>query len=106
MALVTMLCAAGVLRAEPQLHKGTVVSAKGTSLVMKDMTGKDQSFTVDSATKITINGKPGRLEDLQETMPIQVTTDEKGKTLVVSTIDKEKGARPKTRVLVAAVLGR
>jgi hypothetical protein len=87
--------------AEPQIHKGTVVSAKGTTLVMKDMTGKEQSFTVEPATKVTVNGKPGKLEDLQETMPIQVTTDEKGKTLAVSTVDKEKRAKSKVRVLLA-----
>jgi hypothetical protein len=105
-APMAVLCVATVLRAEPQLHKGTVISAKGTSLVIKDMAGKDHTFTVDTTTKITVNGKPGRLDDLQETMPIQVTTDEKGKTLAVSTIDKEKGARQKPRVLVAVAPGR
>lgn|SRR5262245_16055752 len=99
-ALALFVCTVGVLRAEPQLHKGTVVSAKGKSLVIKDMAGKDQTFTVDESTKITVNGKPGKLEELQETMPVQVTTDEKGKTLAVSTVDKDK-ARPRSRVLVA-----
>ena len=75
---------------DPQMKKGTVVSAGNGSLVMKDNKGKDQSYSVDSATKITVNGKPGRLEDLQETMPVQVTTDEKGKLLAISTIDMEK----------------
>jgi len=77
--------------AEPQLHNGTVVSAGNGRLVMKDSTGKEQSFAVEGATKITVNGKPGRLEDLQETMAIQVTTDEKGKTLSIATVDKDKG---------------
>jgi hypothetical protein len=81
------------LAAEPQLHKGTVVSATSGRLVMKDTAGKEQSFTVDTTTKITINGKPGKLEDLQETMPIQVTIDEKGKTLSIATVDRDKGAR-------------
>lgn len=75
---------------DPQLHKGTVVSASANRLVMKDTAGKEQSFTVELTTKVTVNGKPGRLEDLQETMPVQVTTDEKGKVLAVSTIDKDK----------------
>jgi hypothetical protein len=75
---------------DPQLHKGTVVSATDNRLVMKDSSGKEHSYTVDSVTKITVNGKPGRLEDLQETMPVQVTTDEKGKVLAVSTMDKDK----------------
>jgi len=81
---------------EPQLYKGTVVSAGAGRLVMKDTGGKDQSFSVDAATKIMVNGKLARLEDLQETMQIQVTLDEKGKVLAVSTIDKDK-----RRILVA-----
>ena len=75
---------------DPQMHKGTVVSAGDGRLVMKDTGGKEHSYSVDSVTKITVNGKPGKLEDLQETMPVQVTTDEKGKVLAVSTIDKDK----------------
>jgi hypothetical protein len=75
---------------EPQIKKGTVVSASNNSLVIKDTGGKEHSYSVDAVTKITVNGKPGRLEDLQETMPIQVTTDEKGKVLAVSTMDKDK----------------
>jgi len=79
------------LALEPQFHKGTVVSASVNRLVMKDTTGREQNFTIDHVTKVTVNGQPGKLEDLQETMPVQVGTDEKGKVIVVSTIDKEKG---------------
>jgi hypothetical protein len=75
---------------DPQIKKGTVVSASGSSLVMKDTSGKEHTYSVDGVTKVTVNGKPGRLEDLQETMPVQVTTDEKGKVLAVSTMDKDK----------------
>jgi hypothetical protein len=86
-----------VQAADPQMHKGTVLSASAGRLVMKDHAGKEQYFAVTEVTKVTVNGKPGKLEDLQETMPVQVTTDEKGKVLAVSTIDKEK-----IPVLVAA----
>ncbi len=79
-----------VTAAEPQMHKGTVMSASVGRLVMKDMAGKEHSFAVDAMTKITVHGKPGKLEDLQETMPVQVTTEEKGKVLAISTIDSEK----------------
>ena len=104
MALVVWgMFATASLALEPQLHKGTVVSAGSGKLVIKDTAGKEQSFTVDAVTKITVNGKPGKLEDLQETMPIQVTTDEKGKTLSIATVDKDKGAR-KGRVLVALAI--
>ena len=75
---------------DPHMLKGTVVSATAGRLVMKDSGGKEHSYSVDSVTKITVNGKPGKLEDLQETMPVQVTTDDKGKVLAVSTIDKDK----------------
>ena len=88
LALVWPLAAA-----EPQIHKGTVMSASAGRLVMKDMAGKELSFTVDAMTKITVHGKPGKLEDLQETMPVQVATEANGKVLAVSTIDKEKKSR-------------
>jgi hypothetical protein len=75
---------------EPQLHTGTVVSASAGKIVLKDEAGKDQSFQVESTAKITVNGKPGRLEDLELTMPVQVAMDENGKVLAVSTIDMHK----------------
>jgi hypothetical protein len=90
---------------DPQIHKGTVVSASDNRLVMKDSGGKEHSYSVDSVTKITVNGKPGRLEDLQETMPVQVTTDEKGKVLAVSTMDKEKMDRATRSGLVLLAAG-
>jgi hypothetical protein len=85
-----VLAAASGAAIEPRLEKGTVVSASGGTLVIKDKAGKQQTFAVDAATKITVNGKPGKLDDLQETMLVQVTTDEKDKVLAVSTIDREK----------------
>ena len=76
--------------ADPLLHEGTVVSAAAGKLSIKDKAGKDQSFAVDGAAKITVNGKPGRLEDLKESMPVQIMTDDKGKVLSISTVDKDK----------------
>src|SRR6187551_1783764 len=78
--------------ADPQLHEGTVVSATAGKLTIKDMAGKDQSFSIDGTTKVTVNGKPGRLEDLKESMPVQVMVDDKGKVLTISTVDKAKKA--------------
>jgi hypothetical protein len=77
--------------AEPQMHEGIVVSAGAEKLTIKDKAGKDQSFVIDGTTRVTVNGKPGRLEDLKESMRVQVMTDDKGKVLTVSTVDKEKG---------------
>ena len=77
--------------AAPQHHTGTVVSASTGKIVIKNETGKEQTFQVESTAKIMINGKPARLEDFEPTMPVQVTTDEKDKVLAVSTIDQHKG---------------
>ena len=93
LALVLMIsaaCSYQVLAADPQLHEGTVVSATAGKLTIKDMAGKDQSFSIDGTTKVTVNGKPGRLEDLKESMPVQVMVDDKGKVLTISTVDKAK----------------
>jgi hypothetical protein len=82
---------------DPQLHKGTVVSASATRLVMKDTGGREHSFPIEAGTKVTINGKPGNVEDLKTMMPVQVATDAMGKVLTVSTMDREK-----SRSLVAS----
>jgi hypothetical protein len=87
--------------AEPQIHKGTVVSASGGRLVLKDMAGKEQSFTADAMTRITVHGKPGKLEDLQETMPVQVATEATGKVLTIATIDKDKRKDPRPAPVVS-----
>ena len=89
-SLLALAFAHSSAAADPQLHEGTVVSAAAGKLAIKDKAGKDQSFAIDGATKITVNGKPGRLEDLKESMPVQVMVDDKGKVLTVATVDKDK----------------
>ena len=89
-SLLAMYLAQVAAAADPQLHEGTVVSAGAGKLAIKDKAGKDHSFALDGGTRITVNGKPGRLEDLKESMPVQVMVDDKGKVLTVSTVDKEK----------------
>ena len=69
--------------------------------VSKDTAGKEQSFNVDAMTRITVNGKPGKLEDLQETMPVQVATEGNGKVLTIATVDKEKGKGGNPEVAIA-----
>jgi hypothetical protein len=91
-SMAVALLLPGPASAAPENHKGTVVSATTGKITIKDEGGKEQSFSVDSMARITLNGKPARLEDFQPTMPVHVTTDEKGKVLAVSTVDKHKGA--------------
>ena len=81
--------------ADPQMHEGMVISAGAGKLTIKDKAGKDQSFVIDGGTRVTVNGKPGRLEDLKESTRVQVMIDDKGKVLTVATIDKEKGDKEK-----------
>lgn len=90
LAVVGFMIPAPVWSADPQMHEGTVVSAGAGKLTIKDKGGKDQSFAVDGTTRITVNGKPGRLEELKESTRVQVMIDDKGKVLTVATIDKEK----------------
>jgi hypothetical protein len=90
MILIATVSVQVATAADPLLHEGTVVSAAAGKLAIKDKAGKDQSFAIDGATKVTVNGKPGRLEDLKESMPVQVMVDDKGKVLTVSTVDKQK----------------
>ena len=90
MALLGLVAAQVAVAADPQQMEGTVVSAGAGRVTIKDKSGKDQSFTVDAATRVTVNGKPGRLEDLKESTRVQIMIDDKGKVLSVATVDKEK----------------
>jgi hypothetical protein len=74
----------------PVQKEGTVVSAGAGKLVMKDKDGKQQSFTIDAETQVLINGRPGKLESLEPTMPIRVMINAAGKVLSVATIDGRK----------------
>jgi len=76
--------------AEPQIHKGTVVSATAERLTIKDRSGREQTHLVSKETKVTINGQPGRLENLKPTTLVQVTTEGGDKVVSIATIDNDK----------------
>ncbi len=78
--------------AEVHVHKGTVISASNGRLVMKDMAGKEHTHLVSKDTKVTINGQPGRLEQLEPTMQVRVATEGADKVVSVSTVDDDKHA--------------
>ena len=81
---------AGQNAAVPASHKGTVVSVSANKLTMKDEAGKEHSHMVGQDAKITVNGKPGKLEDLKAGVKIQVMTGEAGKVLSIATVDEVK----------------
>lgn len=76
--------------AEPQIHKGTVISASNGQLVLKDTSGKEQTHLVNGETKITINGRVGRLEELKMSTKVRVTTEGGNKVVSVATVDDDK----------------
>jgi len=78
------------LAPDPHALEGVVVSAGAGKLAMKDERGKEHSFAVEPATKIVVNGKPGKLEDLKLGMKIKVMVDAANKLLSVDTIDDAK----------------
>jgi len=75
---------------EPQIQKGAVISASGDQLVIKDSAGKEQTHLVSRDTKITINGRMGRLDELKMSMLVRVTTDGGSKVVAVATVDDDK----------------
>lgn len=75
---------------EPQIHKGTVISASNGQLVLKDNSGREQTHLVSGETKITINGRVGRLEELKMSTKVRVTTEGGNKVVSVATVDDDK----------------
>ena len=88
--VVTLGCLNFVPAAEPQIHKGTVVSASNGQLVLKDVSGKEQTHLVSRETKVTINGRVGRLEELKMSTQVRVTTEGSDKVVSIATIDDDK----------------
>jgi len=88
--LATLATINPTLAAEPQIYKGTVVSATNSQLVLKDATGREQTHLVSRETKVTINGRVGRLEELKMSTRVRVTTDGGDKVVSVSTVDDDK----------------
>jgi hypothetical protein len=87
--LAALVVSHAAMAADPVTQEGMVVTASGGKLTMKDKSGKESTHSIGPEAKITVNGKPGKLEDLKLGMPIRVTTD--GATvLAVATIDELK----------------
>jgi hypothetical protein len=87
--VIALVALAPAFAADPTTQEGLVVSAGSGKLTMHDRTGKESSHAIDAAVKITVNGKPGKLEDLKASTPIRVTT-EGARVLTVATSDEAK----------------
>jgi hypothetical protein len=75
---------------EPQSHEGMVVSASADQVSMKAADGKEHTFKINEMTRVTVNGKPGKLTDLKPGIQIRVMVDQAGKVASVSTVDDRK----------------
>ena len=85
MALAVAALVGGTAIAAEKTHDGTVVSAVGGKLTMVDKDGKNEhSHMIAATTKITLDGKAAKLEDLKKGDVVKVTTDDGGKVTAVA----------------------
>jgi hypothetical protein len=79
-----------VQNVEPMVVEGTVVSASAGQVSLRAADGKEHSFKPNEMTRITVNGKPGKLDDLKAGTMIRVMVDKQGKVISISTVDDRK----------------
>lgn len=85
--LFGMLLTASLALAATRLYEGKVVVAGDGTLMVVDKDGDNDSFGVTSATKITRDGKPAKLADLQAGDRVKINAEAKGTSLVASDIE-------------------
>jgi hypothetical protein len=82
-ALAALVSSAAI--AAEKTHEGTVVSAVGGKLTMVDKDGKNEhSHMIGATTKISLDGKAAKLEDLKKGDAVKVTTDDAGKVAAIA----------------------
>jgi hypothetical protein len=94
MAVVVMAVFVGTTFAEdpkPGTHEGKVVKVEPGKLTMSDKEGKNQhTHVIAPDTKITLNGKAAKLEDLKPGNAVKVTIEKKDDKLHIVSIDAKK----------------
>ncbi len=70
----------------PEIHEGKIVSVSGNQITSTCVDGDEHHHTLIKGAKVTCNGKPGKLDDLQVGMPVRVTicAEDDSKTSCVS----------------------
>lgn len=85
--VVAAILISGVSLADDEVHEGKVLSVGTNSITVSDeKDGDNDTFTVTSDTKITMNGKPAKLTDLHAGDRAKVTATQKGDKLVAKEI--------------------
>jgi|GEM_PF-4599211 len=75
---------------EPMVVEGVVLSASAGQLSLRAADGKEHSFKPNSMTRITVHGKPGKLEDLKAGLQVRVMVDKQAKVISIATVDDRK----------------
>jgi uncharacterized protein DUF5666 len=89
-ALVAFIVAAIAIRsahAADEVHEGKVVAVGSDTITVLDQRDDDNdTFVVNSETKITFNGKPAKLNELHAGDRAKVTATQKGDKLIAKEI--------------------
>lgn len=84
-ALVALCCR--VAGADDEIHEGKVLSVGTSSITVNDIKdGDNDMLEVTSETKITLNGRPAKLTEVQAGDRAKVTATTKGDKLVAKEI--------------------
>lgn len=90
-ALVAWVVPASAEEPKPGTHEGKVVKAEGGKLTMTDKEGKNEhTHAVPATAKVTIDGKPAKLEDLKAGSMVKVKVEKQDEKLVVVSIEAKK----------------
>jgi hypothetical protein len=85
LAIATLV--ARTARAEDEVHEGKVVAVGSDRITVLDQRDDDNdTFTVTAETKITFNGKPGKLINIHAGDRAKVTATPKGDKLIAKEI--------------------
>jgi hypothetical protein len=86
--LASMVVAALVVPAHAaDVYMGKVVTAGDGALVIVEKDGDNEEFVVPQGTKITLDGKPAKLADLEAGDLVKVTAETKQGKLTASAIE-------------------
>jgi hypothetical protein len=73
--------------------QGKVVSAQANKLTMTDNDGERHVLQVNADTKITLDGKAAKLEDLKAGQAVTATFQKEGTNLIAQKIDAKAAAK-------------
>ena len=97
-AACLMVTAVQAKAAKAKATHGTVVSVTSSKLIVNvkadktDKVGMEKTFDVSPNVSVTVDGKPGKIEDISQNDKITFKLDADGKVVT----DISKGKKPKT----------